>query len=56
VEYVDHLHQHFIEPVQILGGNYMAPRQPGSGAEMLESSLNEYSFPSGTYWKNEVNE
>jgi L-fuconate dehydratase len=55
VEYVDHLHQHFIEPVQILDGNYMAPRQPGSGAEMLESSLNEYSFPSGTYWKNEVN-
>jgi L-fuconate dehydratase len=54
VEFVDHLHQHFLEPVHISGGNYMAPRQPGSGAQMNQSSIDEYSFPYGTYWKGEA--
>ena len=55
VEFVDHLHQHFLEPVSIKGGCYMAPQLPGSGAEMHQPSIDEYSFPSGTYWKNEAN-
>jgi L-fuconate dehydratase len=54
VEFVDHLHQHFIDPVQISGGHYIAPQLPGAGAEMHQSSINEYSFPNGTYWKNEA--
>ena len=54
VEFVDHLHQHFVEPVQISGGHYMAPQRAGSGAEMHQSSIDEYSFPNGTYWKNEA--
>jgi L-fuconate dehydratase len=54
VEFVDHLHQHFLDPVQISGGYYIAPQLPGAGAQMHQSSINEYSFPNGTYWKNEA--
>jgi L-fuconate dehydratase len=54
VEFVDHLHQHFLEPSVIEGGYYKAPLRPGSGAEMHQASINEYSFPSGSYWKNEA--
>ena len=54
IEFVDHLHQHFLDPVQILGGNYMAPQRSGSGAQMHQSSIDEYSFPHGTYWKSEA--
>jgi len=54
VEFVDHLHQHFLEPVVIEGGHYRAPMRPGSGAEMHQASIDEYSFPSGSYWKNEA--
>lgn len=55
VEYVDHLHQHFIEPVSILNGHYRAPLNPGSGAQMHQGSIDEYLFPGGSYWKNEGN-
>jgi L-fuconate dehydratase len=55
VEFVDHLHQHFLEPVSIKGGHYMAPQLPGAGAQMHQASIDEYSFPSGSYWKNEAN-
>lgn len=54
VEFVDHLHQHFLEPVRIDNGYYQAPIRPGSGAEMHQASIDEYSFPSGSYWKNEA--
>lgn len=54
VEFVDHLHQHFLEPVVIEGGHYRAPVRPGAGAEMHQASIDEYSFPSGSYWKNEA--
>ena len=54
VEFVDHLHQHFLEPVVIEGGHYRAPVRPGAGAEMHQASIDEYTFPSGSYWKNEA--
>lgn len=54
VEFVDHLHQHFLEPVRIVNGYYQAPIRPGAGAEMHQASIDEYSFPSGSYWKNEA--
>lgn len=54
VEFVDHLHQHFLEPVVIEGGYYRAPVRPGAGAEMHQASIDEYTFPSGSYWKNEA--
>ena len=52
VEYVDHLHEHFIEPTNILNGQYRAPQLPGSGAQMLDSSIDRYLFPTGQYWLN----
>ncbi|GAB2453709.1 enolase C-terminal domain-like protein [Xylanimonas ulmi] len=39
VEYVDHLHEHFVTPAVVAQGRYVAPTAPGSGAEMLASSL-----------------
>lgn len=52
VEFVDHLHEHFVVPTDIENGSYMAPLQPGAGAEMHQASIDKYQFPSGSYWKN----
>ena len=43
-EFVDHLHEHFVTPVQVRGGRYMTPTAPGAGTEMLEASVAERSF------------
>jgi L-fuconate dehydratase len=42
LEFVDHLHEHFVDPVQVLDGHYVAPRTPGAGTEMTASALEEY--------------
>lgn len=44
IEYVDHLHEHFVTPVEIIDGSYRAPLAPGAGAEMLPDSLTAYTF------------
>jgi L-fuconate dehydratase len=43
IEFVDHLHEHFVTPVEVHGGRYRAPKAPGSGAEMLKRSILEYT-------------
>ncbi len=53
IEYVDHLHEHFTDPVHIKNGNYMPPQQPGYSITMKSDSLNDYSFPLGKVWKND---
>jgi L-fuconate dehydratase len=50
IEYVDHLHEHFAEPVRIVNGRYAAPQLPGTGAEMLSSSRSRWEFPGGAGW------
>jgi L-fuconate dehydratase len=50
IEYVDHLHEHFVTPVHIRNGRYMAPHEPGSGAQLLSASIAEYNFPQGAAW------
>jgi L-fuconate dehydratase len=50
-EYVDHLHEHFADPVRVEGGRYRAPLRPGSGAEMLTATLEDFSFPDGPPWR-----
>jgi L-fuconate dehydratase len=55
IEYVDHLHEHFLEPVAISKGHYMPPVLPGAGAHMHQSSIDTYVFPSGDYWMNGEN-
>ena len=49
-EYVDHLHEHFVEPCVVSDGAYQLPTAPGYSAEMYEATLAEFSFPDGTYW------
>jgi L-fuconate dehydratase len=46
IEFVDHLHEHFVEPVVIEKGRYRAPLRAGSGAQMLDASIDEYTFVS----------
>jgi len=50
IEYVDHLHEHFIDPVRIADGHYVAPTSPGLSAQMLPASLKEYAYPDGPVW------
>jgi L-fuconate dehydratase len=51
IEFVDHLHEHFIEPVRIRDGRYLVPAAPGFSAEMQPESLKRYHFPDGPAWK-----
>lgn len=51
LEYVDHLHEHFLDPVVIEDGRYMPPETPGYSIEMKPESLDEYEFPNGPVWK-----
>lgn len=51
IEYVDHLHEHFVEPVVIHNAHYQAPLQPGYSIEMKPESLAAYTYPHGSYWK-----
>ena len=50
VEYVDHLHEHFVDPVVIRGGRYVAPTAAGYSITMKPESLREYAFPDGPAW------
>ncbi|WP_405922997.1 L-fuconate dehydratase [Streptomyces sp. NBC_00035] len=50
IEYVDHLHDHFLAPVVIREGHYTAPTAPGFSATMRPESIAEFTFPDGTFW------
>ncbi|HEY2095611.1 MAG TPA: L-fuconate dehydratase [Pseudonocardia sp.] len=54
IEYVDHLHEHFVDPVRIRAGRYLAPTEPGLGAQLKPHSLERYRFPDGPVWRDEV--
>ncbi len=51
IEFVDHLHEHFVAPVEIKNGRYLAPRVPGAGGEMFADSIERFSFPTGAEWQ-----
>ncbi|TXN34311.1 L-fuconate dehydratase [Flagellimonas hymeniacidonis] len=51
IEYVDHLHEHFIDPVVIENGAYMPPSLPGYSIEMKPDSMEQYTFPEGEVWR-----
>jgi L-fuconate dehydratase len=51
LEYVDHLHEHFVHPVRTRAGRYLAPDAPGYSIEMKPESLAAYEFPNGTVWR-----
>lgn len=50
VEYVDHLHEHFQDPVIIKNGAYMPPQSAGYSITMKPESLSRYEFPVGAAW------
>ncbi|WP_316670600.1 enolase C-terminal domain-like protein [uncultured Propionibacterium sp.] len=52
-EYIDHLHEHFLEPCVVRDGSYRLPRAPGYSSGMRARSLADYSFPDGRYWAEE---
>ncbi len=44
LEYVDHLHEHFVVPTDVRNGRYWPPSAPGSGMEMLAASVEQHLF------------
>jgi L-fuconate dehydratase len=50
IEHVDHLHEHFVEPVVVRQGRYVAPEGAGSGARMHTRSVLRHQFPHGAEW------
>ncbi|KGM35634.1 L-fuconate dehydratase [Inquilinus limosus] len=53
IEYVDHLHEHFVDPVRIVDGCYAAPTAPGYSIAMKPASLQAHRFPDGSAWREE---
>ncbi len=51
VEYVDHLHEHFVDPVVVRQGRYVAPTASGYGVAMKPESLASYAYPHGSAWR-----
>ena len=51
IEYVDHLHEHFVHPVTIRNARYMPPLAPGYSIEMHRESMLTFRFPEGSAWK-----
>jgi L-fuconate dehydratase len=50
IEYVDHLHEHFLDPVRIVRGHYATPSAPGFSAQMRPEAIAAYSYPDGSFW------
>ena len=50
IEFVDHLHEHFADPVVIANGCYIAPDAPGFSAQMHKESVEQYRYPDGPAW------
>jgi len=51
IEYVDHLHEHFIDPVRVVSGHYLAPSQPGMSSRMWPDTLAAHRYPDGSVWQ-----
>ena len=54
IEYVDHLHEHFVHPVVIRNSHYIPPTVPGYSIEMKPEVFPVYEFPSGTAWSSHI--
>jgi L-fuconate dehydratase len=49
-EFVDHLHEHFVDPVVIKNARYMPPSAPGYSSEIKPESRRRYNFRTGEAW------
>lgn len=54
LEYVDHLHEHFLDPVVIRQGRYQVPDAAGYSIAMHEQSLSDHRYPDGKAWQTEA--
>jgi L-fuconate dehydratase len=50
-EYVDHLHEHFVDPCIVKNARYMTPLRPGYSIDIKPESIADYQFPDGKIWK-----
>lgn len=51
IEFADHLHEHFLDPVVVRNGRYVPPTAPGFSIEMRRDSLAQFEFPGGSVWR-----
>jgi L-fuconate dehydratase len=51
IEYAEHLHEHFVHPIDVRGGRYRLPTAPGFGLEMKPESIARYRYPDGPIWR-----
>ena len=49
-EFVDHLHEHFVHPVRLRNGRYVAPTDAGYSGEIKPGSLARFAYPAGRAW------
>jgi len=49
-EFVDHLHEHFVDPVEIRRGRYLAPSAPGYSSTIKADARIQYRYPGGPVW------
>ena len=54
IEYVDHLHEHFVDPVVVNDGAFQVPTVPGFSSEIHHHSFADFTFPDGRTWATEV--
>jgi L-fuconate dehydratase len=50
-EYVDHLHEHFVDPCIVEDAKYAAPTRPGYSIDIKPESMAEFEFPTGRFWR-----
>jgi L-fuconate dehydratase len=51
IEFVDHLHEHFVSPIRVRDGRYLPPSAPGFSAEIYPQSIERHLFPDGEEWR-----
>jgi L-fuconate dehydratase len=56
IEFVDNLHEHFLDPVHIRAGRYIAPTAPGFSAQMHPAAIATYTYPDGLFWVADLTE
>ncbi|HWO59670.1 MAG TPA: enolase C-terminal domain-like protein [Umezawaea sp.] len=50
IEWVDHLHDHFLDPAVVRDGRYLAPTEPGFSARLKDETLADFRYPDGPVW------
>lgn len=50
IEFVDHLHEHFEAPCEVVNGAYRAPSAPGFSIRMHPETLAAFRYPDGREW------